>query len=236
MQQHRFDSTVRKSVGRLCMLSAWLVVGCQTHQTTPVSTTQQAHAWSHDRTREQVKELIKQGCAARKAGDLERAQTRLKQAIQLAPSDGRARHAIGLVYMKLGDLYSAAVHLDAACRLLSDQVEPCYNLGLVLEKGGQYELAIEAYERALGRRPDHLATLENLARTRFKAGCRDQETLRLLTRCRQHELRPEWVQWLNRQHMRLSVLLGKEKQSVSLTKTAQTSQIETTSNRIERTE
>lgn len=134
-------------------------------------------------------------------------------------ANGQAQHALGLAYYELGDLYNAAVHLNIASRLLRDRVEPCHNLGIVLEEGGKYELAMEAYERARKHRSDHLPTLENLARVRIKAGLHDRETLQLLNCCLEREVRPDWSEWLTREALRLSARLGSEQSTLSTSKT-----------------
>jgi len=151
----------------------------------------------------QVREWVEEARSARRAGRPESARSSLEKAVTLAPADGTAHHLLGLVFFDLGDLYNAAVHLDLAAKLLNDRFEPCYNLGCVLEGGGQYEQAMRSYERALSRRIDHLESIENLARVRIKAGYRDEETLRLLTRCLDRERRPEWSRWLQREATRL---------------------------------
>jgi len=202
---------MRADFNHLVMLfpAAWvglLPTGCDVGARRAAVTTQRAAMAGLQEAHRRADALYRQGLRARAAGELERARVLLKQAVEADGSHGYARHALGLVYAELGDLYHAAVHLDAAGRLLTDLPQPCYNLGCVLERGGQYELAIASYERALRRRPDHLPTLENLARVRIKAGYRDEATLRLLRRCRERESRQEWVQWLDRQLARLSAL------------------------------
>jgi len=177
---------------------AWMgIAGCQTQ-----------HIDELARARQEAARLAQEGTTARKAGDFERARAKLMEATDLDPSNGVARHALGLVYYESGDLYNAAVQLDAASRLLRDRVQPCYNLGIVLETGRKYEQAIVAYERALHREPEHLHTLENLARVRIKTGRYDRETLRLLTLSLNQEVRPEWTEWLTWETARLRNRLG----------------------------
>ena len=159
---------------------------------------------SLDATYGRAHALVEEGRQARASGHAERARALLRQAVELDGTHGYARHELGLLYSEAGDLYNAAIQFDAACRLLKDAPEPCYNLGVMLERGGRYEQAIAAYERALRRRPDHLYTLQNLARARLRADYRDEKTLRLLEQGRDRESRTEWVDWLDRQAIRLS--------------------------------
>jgi len=149
--------------------------------------------------RQEVEKLLARAAADRLDGRAARAKSSLLEAVRLEPDNGAARHDLGLVSLELGELHTAAVCFEEASRLLPGEVEPCYNLGLVLETAGKYRLAMDAYERALHRQADHLASLENLCRTRVRFGWRDRETLRLLTACLEREHRPEWVAWLRRE-------------------------------------
>jgi tetratricopeptide (TPR) repeat protein len=110
---------------------------------------------------------------------------------------------MGLVCYELGNLREAAGHLDEASRLVRSPVEPCYNLGLVLEAGGKHLSALEAYERGLQREPAHLPTMENLCRVRIRLGRCDSRTLELLRACLAREDRSEWVSWLKAEVVRL---------------------------------
>ena len=202
-----------------CLLVA-LLAGCQAAHPWAATLPADSRSEARERTHRHVADLTDQARAARHDGRSGYARKLLKEAVGLDPTDGHARHLLGLVYFEQGDLYNAAIHLDIASRLLSDRFEPCYNLGRVLEAGGQYEQAMRSYERALGRRLDHLETLENLARVRIKAGYQDQETLRLLDRCLDREKRPEWSVWLQQEVVRLRTRLGGEGSAMSFSQAA----------------
>lgn len=199
------------------------VIGCQASNLSP--TTMPSHSWSvaQEQTRRRVMELTGLAHDARKAGKRDSARNLLKEAVSLDGADGPAQHLLGVVYFEQGNLYNAAIHLDVASRLMSDRYEPCYNLGRVLEAGGQYEQAISSYQRSLSRRVDHIETLENLARVRVKAGYHDEETLRLLTRCVDRESRPEWSSWLELQILRLRGKLEHAKEVAPVTKSVSAS-------------
>ena len=195
-------------------------VGCHTSWLTGKAervTTQPADVLA--RKQEESARLTDAGIRARHAENLELARTKLLEATQLDPTNGRAQHALGLAYYDLGDLYNAAVRLDRASHILRNHFEPYYNLGVALEDGAKYELAIKAYGRALRRRTDHLQTLENLARVRIKAGLLDLETVRLLELCREREFRTEWAEWLNQEASRLDTRLEKTQTGPALSET-----------------
>ena len=191
--------------------------GCRAMPEAPGSMFESSYSAFSEPSSAKVSSLVREAKVARRAGDLDRARTLLREAVKLDSTGGTARHELGVVYHVMGDSYNAAVELDAASRLLRDRVEPCHNLGLVLEAGGMYELAIRAYERGLRRNADHLPTLENLARVRIKSGLDDRETLKLLTRCIERETRPDWSDWLNRQAVRLRKRLGSARPSARST-------------------
>jgi hypothetical protein len=178
--------------------------GCQTRSDGPGMNGMSNGQPPLEETYRRAHALYEEGRLARDCGRSERARELLMQAVELDGTHGYARHVLGLLYAEAGDLYNAAIQFDAASRRLKDAPEPCYNLGVVLERGGRYEQAIAAYERALRRRPDHLYALQNLARARLRADYRDETTLRLLEQCRDRESRTEWVEWLDRQSIRLS--------------------------------
>ena len=204
----------RRARGWVC-LTVLVVGGCQQGSVFCSSRPAEGRWEEGEEAQRRVAALTAEAGAARRTGRRDRALDLLKEAVGLCPTDGRAQHLLGLVYFERGDLYNAAVRLDLASRLLRDRFEPCYNLGRVLEAGGQYEQAIRSYERSLGRRLDHLETMENLARVRLKAGYRDQETLGLLDRCLDRERRPEWSCWLGTEAERLRGRLEREGRSVS---------------------
>lgn len=185
----------------LLLLACLALGGCHASGNQGRPATQPAAAAAS--RQKQVQELVAAGSAARRSKQPDLACQKLREAVTLDPADGTAHHLLGLACYESGDLRNAAVHLDRAAALLRDRVEPCYNLGLVLEDGGRYDAAAEAYKRALHRQADCLPVLENLARTRIKLGLCDEETLRLLTTCQACEQRPEWVAWLSQQILRI---------------------------------
>lgn len=213
---HRYWHEFR-SVSYLVWGVVLCLAGCQSAPGIPAKISPEAWEQARVQNNRRVLELVEQARAARRAGKHESARNLLKEAVALDPAQGSAQHALGVVYFEQGDLYNAAVHLDVASRLLSDRYEPCYNLGRVLEAGGQYDQAIEQYQRSLARRLDHLETLENLARVRLKAGYQDADTLRLLVRCAERERRPEWSEWIEQQTIRLRVRLERGEAYVSNT-------------------
>jgi tetratricopeptide (TPR) repeat protein len=178
------------------------VAGCATPSCPAVSSrpaTQPAERTDLAARRERARQLLRDAEVAKRGSRTEVARKKLTEAVTLDPGNGRARHALGLACFAVGDLRSAAIHLDAASRLLPGYAEPCYNLGLVLESGGKWQMALDAYERSLRRCPDHLATLENLCRVRLRLGKRDDETRGMLATCLTQETRPEWADWLQRE-------------------------------------
>lgn len=208
------ENSLRAAMLASCLVIA-VVAGCQSPNLSPASRPANTESLG-SRARMRAGQLTEQAKVDFRAGHRDSAMKSLKEAVGLDPTSGTAKHLLGLVYFEKGDLYNAALQLDAATRLLSDRYEPCYNLGKVLEAGGQYEQAIRSYERSLGRRVDHLQSIENLARVRIKAGYRDQETLRLLTRCIDREKRPEWNAWLRRESDLLNAGLAQSGKSPSL--------------------
>jgi tetratricopeptide (TPR) repeat protein len=193
----------RRAIVTATILATGVVCGCQATGPQGAAASQPIRDSESAAQRARAGRLGQEGAAARRAGQTQQARAKLAEAVRSDPGNGRVQHEMGLVCYELGNLREAAGHLNEASRLLRGPVEPCYNLGLVLEAGGKHAAALEAYERGLARRHDHLPTMENLCRVRIRLGRGDSRTLQLVRACLAREGRPEWVSWLNAQAARL---------------------------------
>ena len=130
-----------------------------------------------------------------RAGDFDKAETLLKQALTADVTFGPAHNNLGKVYFHQREFYLAAWEFRYAMGLMPTQAEPKNNLGLVYEIVGKLDEAVEVYAQANDAAPDSADYLGNLARARIRRGDRDQEVREILTDLLFKETRPEWVEW-----------------------------------------
>lgn len=79
--------------------------------------------------------------------ELSQALNHLSQAVRLMPRQGRYRHRLALTLAELGRHADAANELEDLIRQQDDDAEVYYDLGLVYEKLGATDKALEAYTR-----------------------------------------------------------------------------------------
>lgn len=93
---------------------------------------------------------------------------RIDEALTADPFHGPALHNRGVLAWRRGDLREAAIAFEAAGRAMPGNPEPRLALGLVLERAGRIDEAIDRYRAALERSPQHLPTMQALARVRLR--------------------------------------------------------------------
>ncbi|MEL1263913.1 tetratricopeptide repeat protein [Pseudoxanthomonas putridarboris] len=107
----------------------------------------------------QARSLNRAGEQAYAAGNLEEALRLYRQAIDLHPEFGQAYSNLGLAYLKLGRAAEAIWASRKAIALADGQyanvtrANSHYNIGMLYEKAGQYEQALDSYQAAQRERP-----------------------------------------------------------------------------------
>lgn len=98
---------------------------------------------------EDVEALLNRGVLRARSGDLHGAKRDLLKAKELNPSDPTLLNALGVLYMEMGELEEAAVHLRQS-------IEPysLVNLALVYWRKGEEEMAMEVLRMAQKRLPE----------------------------------------------------------------------------------
>ena len=79
------------------------------------------------------------------SGQVAEAEKALKRSLEADVRFGPAHNNLGQIYFEQGKLYLAAWEFQYAASLMPKQAEPLNNLGLVLEKGGQIDEAVDRY-------------------------------------------------------------------------------------------
>jgi Flp pilus assembly protein TadD len=113
---------------------------------------------------------------------------------------------LGLMHYEGGEFYDAAQAFRRASRLRPERYEPHYDIGMVYEAVGHFPQAIREYQAALELAPDQVEVTENLAMCYIACGTDTDEALELVHSALKTETRPEWVEWLTRQEIRLKNL------------------------------
>jgi Flp pilus assembly protein TadD len=115
-----------------------------------------------------------------------------------------------VVYLRQQNLYDAAWQFQYAAKLMPHNPEPRNNLGLVFERVGRLDEAVDWYAQAVDLSKDNPQLLGNLIRARLRRGDRDRQTLELLDRLVLAETRPDWRAWAQEQRALLSHVEDRE--------------------------
>lgn len=102
----------------------------------------------------EAEQLLSDGVAAYRAGELERATELLQQGVAIDPFAYRLRFHLGLLLGKRGLLYDAIQQLERAVQIQSQHFASLKNLAILYQQAGFRNKALEAWERALGSAPD----------------------------------------------------------------------------------
>jgi Flp pilus assembly protein TadD len=175
------------------------LAGCASHR----SSSPYAPQSESDRDGLKAQKLT-QDAAAILDKDPAKAEKLLREALTADLYHGAAHNDLGVVYLKQGHLYEAASEFEWARKLLPGLPDPRMNLALTLERAGRTDEALVTYASALDIYPDHLPTLQALARLQIRSGRTDDRTKHALEEI---ELRGEserWREWAKVQRERLA--------------------------------
>ncbi len=177
----------------LCALL--LVVGCAQPINGPYQTSQEGA-----RNPLRAQELTHQ--AAEVIDDEpDKAERLLREALSADLYHGPAHNNLGIVYLTQDKLYEAANEFEWARKLMPGHPDPRMNLALTLERAGRIDEALATYDTALEVYPNHLPTIQALARLQFRHNRTDDRTHGFL---KEIALRGqvEWQTWARQQMTR----------------------------------
>jgi len=189
----------------ICCLLAGCLSGCLDSRQEAMDTLNQELAERNAR-RSRSQELYRKAMEAHQAGDLTAARGLLAKAVEEDESNAHAWMQLGTYQHEQGELYDAAQAFRKASHLKPERYEPHYNIGLIHESVGHWRRAIRSYELALELAPDQVEVMENLARCYIATNTKMDKAKHLIDRALESESRPEWVQWLTGQAIRLEHL------------------------------
>lgn len=101
-----------------------------------------------------AEQLLNDGVAAYRAGDLEKATELLVQGTKVDPLAYRLRFHLGLLYGKRGQVYDAIQQLERAVEIQGKHFASVKNLAILYQQAGFKNKAVETWQRALHIAPD----------------------------------------------------------------------------------
>jgi Flp pilus assembly protein TadD len=183
-----------------------LVVGCGDKTTTYRSGGYRTVEASPDRDLAAAKRYNARGLERLEKGELTEAGADFRRALVADITFGPAHNNLGKVLFAEKDWYKAAWEFEYARELMPQEPEPLNNLGLVHERVGELDRAIENYKKAVAMAPDQIELTANLARAKVRRGDTDAQLIVLLNQILDKDLRPEWREWARKQVLRLQSL------------------------------
>ena len=133
--------------------------------------------------------------------DPDKAERLLREALTADLHYGPAHNDLGVIHLASGQLYEAAHEFEWARKLMPGHPDPRMNLALTLERAGRIDEAMATYDTALEVYPNHLPTIQALARLQLRHSRTDDRTPDLLKKIALRS-EPEWQQWARQQMTR----------------------------------
>ena len=132
-----------------------------------------------------------------------KAESLLREALTADLYYGPAHNNLGTLYLKQSKLYEAASEFEWARKLMPGLPDPRMNLALTLERAGRTDEALAGYQSALEVYPDHLPTLQALARLQIRSGKADERTKHALEEIAFRGENERWKEWARLELTRL---------------------------------
>lgn len=141
---------------------------------------------------------LTQEAAALMPSDSQRAELLLREALTHDLYHGPAHNNLGVLHLGRGDLYEAANEFEWARKLMPGHPDPRLNLAIVLERAGRVDEALAACNSALEVYPEHIATVEALAKIQLKHKRTDERTQEFLEIIAMRGQTQHWRDWAMR--------------------------------------
>ena len=134
----------------------------------------------------------------------EKAEALLHEALTADLYHGPAHNNLGVLYLKQGRLYEAAHEFEWARKLMPGHPDPRMNLAFTLEQAGRFDEALVTYTTALEVYPNHIPTMQALARLQLRHDLSDEHTRGYLEEIALRGQAAEWRNWARQQMLRSS--------------------------------
>ncbi len=182
------------TLARLIVLSVLLLAsGCVTAPRSPYTSQSEA-----ERNPVKAQELTDKAVKIL-ATDPEKAERLLREALAEDLYCAPAHNNLGVLYLAQSKLYDAAGEFEWARKLLPGHPDPRMNLALTLERAGRIDEALSTYDTALEVYPDHLPTMQALARLQLRHDRADERMTEFLEEIAMRGESPQWRDWAREQ-------------------------------------
>lgn len=162
---------------------------------------------------DEARRVVARAQEAHRAGELDRAATLYRQALELAPDLGVAWNNLGLVLMEQGNYMDAAAMFQIAADAMPRDPKPYYNLGLTYQRRGWLDPALDFYRRALERDPLYQDALRGAVLIGKLTMAADDEALARARRLLMRERDSRWRTLAEREQIRIEAALRQTQES-----------------------
>ena len=142
---------------------------------------------------------LSQDAAAILDTEPERAERLLREALTADIDYGPAHNNLGVVFLSQGKLFEAANEFEWARKLMPGHPDPRMNLAFTLERAGRIDDALATYATALEVYPNHLQTIQALARLQLRYDRDNDRTDDLLSEIALRGETDQWRTWARTQ-------------------------------------
>lgn len=166
----------------------------------------------HVGTQTQAAKIAYEARQATKRGDTDQAIELYRQALTESPGFFAAANNLGVLLMEQGKHYDAVEAFKLAADVAPTDPRPLENMGLAYLNRGWAEPSLGHFVKALDRNPHSIRALRGAADAGFRLGVVDQDALDRVSRALLLEQDPQWVQFFQRERIRIKGQLERLRQ------------------------
>ena len=174
------------------LASAAALSGCASPERTPPSP--YVTATEADRSTSKAEQLTRQAEKLLES-DPPEAERVLRDAIAWDLYHGPAHNNLGVLCLRQGRLYEAALEFEWAKKTMPGHPDPRFNLALTFERAGRSDEALAMYDTALEVYDGHIASMQAIARLQVKRGRADARTREFLGEIALRGESERWREW-----------------------------------------
>lgn len=192
----------------VCMIAAAAAGGCRSSpKVTVVKDAGPAQ-------RAKAMDLALEAQRAHNAGQHERALRLYQESLGFSQDLFMVWNNLGILLMEKGNLMNAAEMFKSAADLQPSDPRPYYNIGLIYQRAGYDEPALEYYVRSLERDPRYLPSLRGAVTVGKHLDISDEPAQSRVRSALLLETDPKWREIFERESLRIKGTLGRRETMV----------------------